>query len=415
MPNQTVIVVGAGPVGLFTALILAQNGIKVTVIEADEGISRSPRAAVQLPCVNLEFAKAGIIDEVIESSYKSNDGYSWRDGYDTTKILADFTPPPSDNPNLCAVFIGQDVLAQIFLKHLINTGNAEIIFNHAFTRVEDHDDSVTVHARRKLDDQELSFNCRYVVGADGGKSSVRKCIGQSLEGYTWPDIRLIAVNILYDLEKLGWKPGNFIVHPEDWAIVVRRGPKNLWRVATSVPFAQGADGEPITDKTVFPVIKERLARILPGNTDEIIYLQTAPYTIHQRCVSKYRVGNIMLAGDAAHLNNPVGGLGLTTGLLDAAHLGKALAQVINENAPETALDEYATARRGVYKNVTDPLSTANLLRLKSTAPEDIAAREAFFKMLNDPNEKGQVFAHMAKEMGLSTTLDMKDLGPRPQL
>ncbi|KAI7772250.1 hypothetical protein LZL87_007611 [Fusarium oxysporum] len=396
MPNQSVIVIGAGPVGLFTALILAQNGIKVTVIEADEGISRSPRAAVQLPCVNLEFAKAGIIEEVLEYGCKSEHGYSWRDGYDTTKVLADFTPPPADNPNLCAAMIGQDVLSQIFLKHLINTGNAEIIFNHAFTRVEDNGNSVTVHARRVLDDQELSFNCRYVVGADG-------------------DIRLIAVNILYDLEKLGWKHGNFIVHPEDWAIVVKRGPRNLWRVATSVPFAQGADGEPITDKAVFPIIKERLARILPGNTDKIIYLQAAPYTIHQRCVSKYRVGNIILAGDAAHLNNPVGGLGLTTGLLDAAHLGKALTQILNENAPETVLDEYAKARRDVYKNITDPLSTANLLRLKSTAPEDVATREAFFKMMNDPNEKGQVFAGMAKEMGLSTTLDMKDLGPRPQL
>ncbi|KAG5772228.1 hypothetical protein H9Q72_001485 [Fusarium xylarioides] len=415
MTDQTVIVVGAGPVGLFTALILAQKGIKVTVIEASEGISRSPRACVQLPSVNLEFAKAGVLQEVFESGCRSDHGYCWRDGYDTTKVLADWTPPPSENPNLCAAMIGQDVLAQIFLKHLINTGNAEVIFNHAFTHVKDHGDSVTVYARRVLDDQELKFDCRYVVGADGGKSAVRKSIGQSLEGFTWPDIRLIAVNFLYDLEKLGWKHGNFIVHPEDWAIVVKRGPKYLWRVATSVPFAQGADGEPITDKAVFPVIKDRLERILPGNTEEIIYLQTAPYTIHQRCVSKYRVGNIILAGDAAHLNNPVGGLGLTTGLLDAAHLGKVLTQVINDNAPETELDDYATARRDVYKNITDPLSTANLLRVKSTAPEDVATREAFFKMLSDPNEKGQLFAHMAKEMGLSTTLDMKNLGPRPQL
>ncbi|KAF4957051.1 hypothetical protein FGADI_3465 [Fusarium gaditjirri] len=415
MPNQSVIVVGAGPVGLFTALILAQNGIKVTVIEAGEGISRSPRAAVQLPSVNFEFAKAGIIDEVCEYGCKTNDGYSWRDGYDTTKVLADFTPPPSDNPNLCAVMIGQDLLSQIFLKNLINTGNGEVIFNHAFTHAEDHGDSVTVHARRVLDDQELTFNCRYVVGADGGKSSVRKSIGLSLEGFTWPDVRLIAVNILYDLEKLGWKHGNFIVHPEDWAVVVKRGPRNQWRVATSVPFAEGADGQSITDKTVLPIIKERLARILPGNTEEILYLQAAPYTIHQRCVSQYRVGNIILAGDAAHLNNPVGGLGMTTGLLDAAHLGKALTQVLNENAPETVLDEYAKARRDTFKNITDPMSTANLLRLRSTAPEDVATREKFFKMMNDPNKKAQVFARVEQEMRLSTTLDMKDLGPRPRL
>jgi 4-nitrocatechol/4-nitrophenol 4-monooxygenase len=106
---------------------------------------------------------------------------------------------------------------------------------------------------------------------------------------------------------------------------------------------------------------------------------------------------------------------LTTGILDAAHLGKALTQILNENAPDAVLDEYAKARREVYTNITNPTSTANLLRLKSTAPEDIIAREAFFKMMNDPNDRSQVFAGMAKEMGLSTTLDMKDLGPRPQL
>ncbi|KAH7147326.1 hypothetical protein DER46DRAFT_665776 [Fusarium sp. MPI-SDFR-AT-0072] len=414
MTNKSVIIIGAGPVGLYTALLLAQKGIKVTVIEADEGVSRSPRAAVQLPSVTLEFGKAGILQDVLDHGYRSDEGYSWRDGNDTTKILADFTPPPVNNPNLTAIFIGQDVLSQIFLKHLINTGNGEVIYNHAFTRAEDHGDSITVHVRRTLDDQELIFNCRYLIGADGGKSSVRKSLGLSLEGYTWPNMRLIAVNILYNIDKFGWKSGNFIVHPTDWAIIVKRGKGTLWRIATSVPFAEGNDGEPITDKTVLPIIKERVKRLLSGNTDEVIYLQAAPYTIHQRCVSKYRVGNTILAGDAAHINNPVGGTGMTTGLLDAAHLAQALSQILNENGPDALLDEYSRARREVWTTITNPLSTTNLQRLRSTSPEDVAAREAFFKMMNDPNDRKK-FSSTAKEMGLSTTLDLKELGLKPQL
>ncbi|KAF4339930.1 3-(3-hydroxyphenyl)propionate 2-hydroxylase [Fusarium beomiforme] len=415
MTDKSVIVIGAGPVGLFTALLLAKKGIKVTVIEAAEGISRSPRAAVQLPTACLEFGMAGVIQDVLSHGLKSVCGFSWRDGNDITKVLADFTPPPSDNPNLCAAFLGQDVLSSIFLNHLYNTGNGTVIFNHAFTHAQDHGDSVTVYVRRTIDDQELSFNCRYLVGADGGRSSVRKSIGLSLEGFTWPDIRLIAVNFLYDMEPFCWKDGNFIVHPTDWAVVVRRGKGNMWRVATSVPFVETPDEEPINDKSVLPVIKERLARILPGNTDDIIYLQAAPYTIHQRVVSKYRSGNVLLAGDAAHLNNPVGGLGCDTGILDAAHLAKALTEVLTQNAPDTVLDEYARARREVFTNITDPMSTANLLRLKGFTPEDVAAREDFFKMVNDPNEGNRLFAYMAREMGISTTLDLKDLGVKSQL
>ncbi|KAH7109042.1 hypothetical protein EDB81DRAFT_895408 [Dactylonectria macrodidyma] len=414
MANKNVIVIGAGPVGLFTAMLLAQKGIKVTVFEADEGLSRSPRAAVQLPAVVLEFAKARILRDVFDYGHRSDDGVCWRDGNDTTKILADLTPPPVDNPNVCAAMLGQHELCQIFLKHLHNTGNGDVIFNHAFTRAEDHGDSVTVHVKRILDDEELSFNCRYLIGADGGRSSVRKHLGLSLEGYTWPSIRLVAVNILYDLDKYGWKGGNFVVHPADWAVVVKRGKGPQWRIATSIAFVEGPDGEPITDKTVLPIIKERVARLLPGNTDEVIYLQAAPYTIHQRCVPQYRVKNTVLAGDAAHLNNPVGGLGLTTGILDAAHLAQALLKVLIENASDTVLDEYAKARRDTFTKLTDTISTANLLRLSSTAPEDVAEREGFFKVLNDQTNKKGLFGIASREMGLSTTLDPTELGPPPQ-
>ncbi|KAJ3521158.1 hypothetical protein NM208_g13421 [Fusarium decemcellulare] len=411
MTTNNVIVIGAGPVGLFSALLLAQRGIKVTVFDSDEGICRSPRAVVQLPAANLEFAKAGILQDVLDFGHRSNDGVCWRDGNDTTKVLADMTPPPSQNPNICAAMLGQHELCQIFLKHLHNTGNGDVIFNHAFIYAQDHGDSVIVRVKRSLDDQELSFGCRYLIGADGGRSSVRKHLNLPLEGYTWQSIRLVAVNILYDLDKYGWKGGNFVVHPDDWAIVVKRGKGPQWRIATSMPFVEGPDGEPLDDRNVFPAIKERVAKLLPGNTDKVVYTQAAPYTIHQRCVPQYRVKNILLAGDAAHLNNPVGGLGLTTGILDAAHLAQALSKVLIDNAPDAVLDEYARKRRDVFTKLTNSLSTTNLLRLRSSAPEDVVERENFFKILNDSSNVQGILGVISKEMGLSTTLGQLELGP----
>lgn len=110
------------------------------------------------------------------------------------------------------------------------------------------------------------------------------------------------------------------------------------------------------------------------------------------------------------LNNPVGGLGLTTGILDAAHLAQALQKVLLNNASEDVLEEYANVRRDTFKKLTDTLSTANLLRLRSSDPADVAERDRFFGVLGDPtNGKGR-FEIISKEIGLSTTLDPKELG-----
>lgn len=149
--------------------------------------------------------------------------------------------------------------------------------------------------------EEVERQCRFLVGADGGQSSVRRFLGLKLDGTTW-DEQVIAVNMKYDLDKYGWKSANFVVDPEYWAVVVKYQRGNYWRVATSS--TKPGHGQEISDELLIEKVKETCRRVLPGNTDEIEFLQVSPYSIHQRCVDRFRVGSILLAGDAAHVSDP---------------------------------------------------------------------------------------------------------------
>ncbi|TKX24420.1 FAD-binding domain-containing protein 17 [Elsinoe australis] len=372
-----VVVIGAGPVGLFTALLIAKQGIKVTVYEKDAGLSPLPRALAYFPPVLEEFEKAGILNEVKEAGHPNGTGVDWRNA--DQQILAGLSPPPGV---IGAIQLGQPEVAAIIRRHLEATGCGKIIFNHSFTRAEETGGILTVTL--KNGQEEVERRCRFLVGADGGQSSVRRFLGLKLDGTTW-DEQVIAVNMKYDLDKYGWKSANFVVDPEYWAVVAKYQRGNYWRVATSS--TKPGHGQEISDELLIEKVKETCRRVLPGNTDEIEFLQVSPYSIHQRCVDRFRVGSIMLAGDAAHINNPTGGLGLTSGFLDAAHLGQAISKIMVHNADEeSTLNDYADCRRDKFVNITNPTSIANLHRLQSTEPVHEEERRNFFRRLNDSED-----------------------------
>lgn len=137
------------------------------------------------------------------------------------------------------------------------------------------------------------------IGADGERSTVRRGLGIELQGFTFDTIQFEAVNFQYPRSKQGWKKATYIVDPVDWGNVVKRGKGNSWRFATGVRKVD--DLAELDDDTV-QVVKERLARILPGDTSEIEYESLAPYKVHQRCASRFIEGRVLLAGDAAHVS-----------------------------------------------------------------------------------------------------------------
>jgi len=177
----------------------------------------------------------------------------------------------------------------------------KVLFDHDVQSVTQDDDKVTVSGKT-LDGKDFSYTASYCVGADGGKSTVRKQIGLSLEGFSWNESYL-ATNIFYPFETLGYAEANFVVGgARDWAIVCRTGDKQApWRCTYGeVPTQE----EP--DDVVYARVPQRLAKYLRGVKYEDIKIEAiARYNVHQRCAKTFRIGRVLLAGDAAHLTQPM--------------------------------------------------------------------------------------------------------------
>lgn len=244
-----------------------------------------------------EFEKAGILQDVIQAAHKGDRGVDWRDA--DRNILASIDAPQGSPHS--AYHLPQPDLCDILLRHIANAGLAQIRFGHTFVSAEQLDNTVRVQLNDKQRNEQFTLDCQYLIGADGGRSSVRKSLGLELEGFTWKNLRFVAVNILYDLDSLGWKSANFIVDEKDWGIVVKRGQGPCWRIAMGMPIKEG-ERDP-ADEEILQNIKARVRRILPGDTENVKYEAVAPYTVHQRCASRFREGNIILAGDAAHVGD----------------------------------------------------------------------------------------------------------------
>lgn len=200
--------------------------------------------------------------------------------------------------------LSQPEICQVLLDALSKIDNAEIHFNHTLQTLQQHDGFVEYCVENEVDHCQVQDKCKYLVGADGGRSTVRRNLGIKLEGNTWESLLFVAVNFKYGLSELGWKAGNFIVDPDDWGVIVKRGKGKSWRMATGVRREDASAARANTlDEATINVVKNRLCRLLPGDTSCIEYEAIAPYVVHQRCASSFVQGNILLAGDAAHVSS----------------------------------------------------------------------------------------------------------------
>jgi len=391
-----VVVCGAGPVGLLVTLRLAQAGLSVILLEAGPGLSMASKATHYASPAVKELDKAGVVDEVWERGIIPNT-MCWRDidlnmlgkplGFSSTKC----------NPRWRTVAIPQGTLAEIFLERVQKFPNATVLFNHQVSGIDQADDHVTVTAKVLAEDgttTEKKYVGEYAAGTDGGRSAVRKLIGQHLDGYTWED-QIIATNVQgFDFAAHGMLDSNFIIHPDHMVMFAKMTDKPVeeWRVTYGEVL--GLDDEELRVR-----LPMKFNAFMPGPKpmSEGSYKITnfSPYKIHQRCVAHMRVGRVALAGDAAHLVNPFGGTGLTSGMVDGGGLADCLIGIFQGKVsnPDAILSKYDEERRRVFREFTSPVSTANKARMRQTA-EEALTKDDFIKFLANSSDEEKAEAGM---------------------
>jgi len=348
MSGDTVIVVGAGPVGLLTALGLARSGVRVTVVESEPAIVDSPRAVVYHWSVLDGLERLGILADVKRIGLTKQD-YMYRIFATGESIcwslapLADYTAHPYN------VHLGQNRLAEVALEHLRRISRTSVLFGARVTGLVQDRGGVTVQVSTTEGPREL--RAAWVVGADGARSAVRQALGLGFEGMTWPE-RFVATNVVYDFARhLGLARATMFVDPRFGAIIVKIDGAGLWRCT----YCEDAS---LPEEGVLERIPAYFRAILPHGA-EYELKQWSPYRMHQRAAQRFRVGRVVLAGDAAHVTNPTGGLGLTSGMFDCFVLYEALAAVVHGEAGEEVLDRYCEERRRVFWELVSPQACEN--------------------------------------------------------
>jgi 3-(3-hydroxy-phenyl)propionate hydroxylase len=243
--------------------------------------------------------------------------------------------------------------------------NAEVFLGMSVVGLEQDEKQVTVTAG------ERRFVADYVIGADGGRSTVRKLLGIEFEGYTWPE-RFLVVTTKFDFAAaLGCCNRAYMADPAEWTNLFKVAGDDLtgrWRAVFNTR-ADESDEEALSDAAV----SARLARIYvpEGERD---YLHLNLYNVHQRVAKHFRRGRVFLCGDAAHVNNPIGGLGLNSGIHEAWDLADLLDKVIRRETDEESLDTYEARRRPLNIEYVQEQTVANKRRLEERDPAQRARR-----------------------------------------
>ncbi len=365
-----VLIVGAGPVGMLTALSLAQAGASVRVLEKEAHIINSPRAAVYFPSTLIILEELGLLDELLEIGFiNRNFGTHVPEfGYHSVVV----TEPVEGIPYDYQLHAGQHDVARVAMEHAQALG-VEVLFGHEVTAIDDQGDGIAVVAGDK------TFNAKWLIGADGARSTIRRLAGIEFEGHTWPE-RFVATNVKFPFKELGYEQANFVCDPENMAVIAQLDRDGLWRCTymedSALPLESYEDR-----------IHERYEWFMQGRKDYEI-VSSSPYMLHQRAGETLHKGRVLLAGDAAHATNPCGGLGLTSGVWTGVVLADVLGAVLRGEEDEEILDRFSDERRRVFWDVVSPAATENKRLLQESDPAKRQEDLAHIRALDDNPESG---------------------------
>ena len=325
-----VVVVGAGPVGLCLALALAQQDIAVVLIESmsdDNFLDQVPRAGSNHPTTLEFFDRIGLYAKMEPRGLIAPKFQYW-DRKDNA-LIAEFDHALlKDDTRFPYVLQCERIkIVEEALKMAKAHPLIEVRMATEFVSFEQNSDRVAVQVRNAAGENE-TISGSYLVSCEGARSIARRMLDVEFEGFTYPE-RTINIEVAYDFRKHGYTERNYISDPDEYSNLFHwKGPPDRWRI--HFPTAIDDDENELKRPEA---LQARLKRFL-GIDEDFEICGCNLYTVHQRVAKKFRQGRVLLAGDAAHVNSPIGGMGLNSGVHDAFNLADKLVRILHDEADE---------------------------------------------------------------------------------
>jgi 3-(3-hydroxy-phenyl)propionate hydroxylase len=357
--NDRVLIAGAGPVGCSAALYLAQRGIPVTLIEAGAVLPEDLRASTFHPPTLDMLDDLGVIDQLLEDGIVCPE-WQYRDTREGVVANWDLGVLKNDTRHPYRIQCEQYKLTRIIVAELEKMDNVDVRFRIKATGTSQDEHGVTLNVDTPEGPEELKG--RYLIAADGASSVIRITQGIEFPGLTFPELWLCtSTEFSFEDHFEDLAPIAYIADPDFWFVFVRV--PGLWRLLLPSRLGETAESL-VTDETV----QDRMHQVCPKNGDYETFHRTA-YSVHQRVAETYRKGRVFLAGDSAHINNPLGGMGMNGGIHDAVNLSEKLVKVWNGGADERELDLYDAQRRPIAIDYVQKTTIRNKQMLEETDPD----------------------------------------------
>ena len=392
-----ILIAGAGPTGMVAACYLADEGIPVTVIEAGESLQKDLRASTFHPPTLEMLERFGAAQFCIDSGlicplWQFRDRHSGPVATFDLSMLADITPHPY------RVQCEQWRINQFLREHLKQYPHAEIRYGCRSVSVTQTNDSVALNIASNNGEEVLKG--RYLIGSDGASSAVRKSLGIDFEGMTIPETYLtLSTPFQFQQALPELADIAYLSDPEEWLVLLRT--RSVWRVL--FPTSNESD-EAMTHPDR---VQQRLQSVVASDTPFDVVHKTA-YRVHERVAANYVSGRVFLAGDAAHINNPLGGMGMNGSIHDAVNLCEKLSALWrNPNLGIDSMQRYNRQRRKVAIDTVQAQALRNRQILNETDP---AKRQAYYddlkSIVDDPEKHRQ---YLLRSSMIQSLRELKDV------
>ena len=392
--QRSVLIVGAGPVGLVAASLLVDEGIPVTVVEAAETLPRDLRASTFHPPTLDMLERFGVVGRMIEQGLICPT-WQFRDRRDGAIATFELARLAGETAHPYRLQCEQWRLGEMLQARLQGNPLYTEMLGTRAVAARQSADAVALDVVLP-DGTARTLSAGFLIGCDGIGSVVRKSAGVAFEGVTIPEI-FLTISTSFDFSSAMPDVANiaYVSDPDEWFVLIRTA--RVWRALFPVD-ATLSDAEVTSPERTERLLQGAVARAEPYEV-----LHRTAYRVHERVASSYVSGRMAIAGDAAHVNNPLGGMGLNGGIHDAFNLVDKLVRVIG-GEPHALLSRYDRQRRKVALDVVQQTTLRNRAMLNTREP---AARKAYHdelrRTVDDP------VAHKAYVMRTSMIQSLRDV------